>query len=90
MMVAMSSVPCPTCGGVLPEALYRRTIACPYCAANDPNPSCLRIDDEVLIRGDMGLELTRVTKMRRAGRDRRREQRNRGSPGRSDSGDAGE
>lgn len=58
----MSSFPCPTCGGDLPEVRHRRTIACPYCSANVPNPECVRIDDEVLVRGDIGLELARVTK----------------------------
>lgn len=60
MMTAMSA--CPTCGGELPDALYRRTIACPYCSASVPNPTCLHVGDEVLMRGMIGLEITRVTK----------------------------
>jgi len=56
----MSSFPCPTCGGALPDAPYRRLIRCPYCSKDQPNPGCVHPDDEVLVQGGMGRELARV------------------------------
>ncbi|HEX4450763.1 MAG TPA: hypothetical protein VH143_07835 [Kofleriaceae bacterium] len=57
----MASFLCPTCGGEVPEQLYRRTITCTYCSATHPNSVCLRAGDEVLTHGAHGLELARVT-----------------------------
>jgi hypothetical protein len=57
----MGSFLCPTCGGEVPEQLYRRTITCTYCSANHPNSLCLRAGDEVLTHGPLGLALARVT-----------------------------
>jgi hypothetical protein len=60
--MTMTALACSTCGGALPEALYCRSVACTYCSATQPNPACLRVDDEVLVSGGAGLELTRVTR----------------------------